>query len=423
MAGIDIIGGFNLAKKKPLDLRTKVADQTARLALSWYFKGLTVRQDDTGIRYMYVGDETTNIAGDWIVIANIHSGNTVPAGTLGFINDIYILDSGTLYRKTGTTTWTILFNLVGSQIFTGTTPDPPDNAGGANGDIFLINVAGETKLYRKEAGVWVFKFNISGTNGVSVFLYIAYADLIDGTGYILTQSNDDTATLDAPDASKTYLAILTSPVKIGGIIAQANFDGLWTRFAGDGDRWSTVSSTSTTIGLGTLSLTVEMGLAWVTGQRFVVAEDGDPTNKMEGDLVSYDPLTGAWVGDVDDTDGAGTISDWVLSLQASSPDATEVAFSNTDVDTGTETVDSVPVAGAKRIIWDYTIVKGANSTGGTISIIINGATIEGEHNPLPEIGTIAVDLDVDIDSGNARLRATATTDDWTVKGLRRVISD
>lgn len=426
--GINIIGGFNLAKKRPLDLRQKVADQAARLAITWLYKGLVVRQDDTGQRFLYIGDETSNLTGDWQLFGSLLTGSGVPSGTIGVVGDIYLdIVTSTLYAKTGTTTWTNLFSLVGAQIYVGTT-DPPSNGTGNNGDIFYVQTVDTgitvVKLYRKEAGVWIYKFNVNGSDGESVYIYVAYANSLSGTGYILVQSNDDTASLSAPDSSKTHWAILTSTTKIGALLPGTFFDGLWSRFAGDGDRWTTTSASSVTIGIGTKTFIVEEDLAYITGQRAVAAEPGLPDNSMEGTVISYNPLDGELIIDVDTVgSGTGTIADWQVSLQSSSSVSTIINFSNNDVDTGTEPVDSVSATVAKHVIWEYTIVKGANTRVGVLQAALNGTTIEPSDITLITIGTVDVILDVDLLAGNLRLLAIATSNDWVVKGKRRVISD
>jgi hypothetical protein len=130
---------------------------------------------------------------------------------------------------------------------------------------------------------------------------------------------------------------------------------------------------------------------------------------MEGYVVTYNPTTGQITVDVDTTIGAGTYSIWDINLQASLPDSNEFPFSNLDVDIGTEDVDTVATSLASRVEWEYHIVKGANSRSGTIIAGLNGSN------------TVAVDTS-DVSGGNIRLRATATSNDWIVRGLRRIIS-
>ncbi len=250
MSGISIITEFDLKKKNFLDTRQSVADSTARLALSWYFKGLVVRQADNGKRFVYTGDETTNLAGDWTELQSFFTGIGVPAGTLGVIDDIYIDEvSGIFYKKTGTTTWTSQFNTAGASIFTGTL-DPPDVLVGVNGDISYVNVGGITKLYRKEGGAWIFKFNVNGTPGTN------------GDRYATTS------------VTSINLSTATAP----------------------------------------LSLTIGTGLSYTTGQSVEIASVGTPGDKLTSNVVSYNNGTGALVVDSLSITGTGTHTDWAVNL-------------------------------------------------------------------------------------------------------------
>jgi hypothetical protein len=79
-----------------------------------------------------------------------------------------------------------------------------------------------------------------------------------------------------------------------------------------GDRYSTSSTTSLTIGLGPQSLTVGTGLAWTITQPLIIANS--PINFMTGTVTSYDPVTGAMVANIDVIGGAGTYTDWKVNL-------------------------------------------------------------------------------------------------------------
>jgi hypothetical protein len=262
----------------------------------------------------------------------------------------------------------------------------------------------------------------AGADGEDAYMYVAYADDEFGTGYILVSSNDNTASLSAFNSNKKFIALYLTDTAIGATITVTTFTGLWAKYAGDGDRWSTSSTTTLTIGTGIQTLSVELSLAYVTGQRTVIALESSPHNRMEGYVVSYNPATGQLVIDVDDTEGSGTYNIWDVSLQTSLPNATETPFINSDVDIGTEDVDTFSTSLASRIEWEYIITKGSNARGGVITSFINGTTVSSNDVSAADIGTVDVDLDVDISAGNIRLRATATSDDWTVKGLRRIIS-
>jgi hypothetical protein len=155
-----------------------------------------------------------------------------------------------------------------------------------------------------------------GLDGASTYLYIAYADFITGSNYILVQSTDPTATLSAFDSTKDYIAVLTTLEPIGTTITASNFNGLWARYQGDGDRWATFSNTPLTIATGNQLLFVEKGLAYTTGQTIVIAEDGNPLVRMEGLVVSYNPVSGQMSASITAVNGSGTFSSWDVNLQA-----------------------------------------------------------------------------------------------------------
>jgi hypothetical protein len=80
----------------------------------------------------------------------------------------------------------------------------------------------------------------------------------------------------------------------------------------DGDRYATSSSTCLTIGTGTFNLTTGTGLAYTPGQSIVIAFNAG--NKMEGTVVSYDPVTGAMVVQITNTTGSGYYCVWGVYL-------------------------------------------------------------------------------------------------------------
>lgn len=320
---------------------------------------------------------------------SILSGVGAPSGGTGQDGDFYIdINDWDLYGPKTTGAWTLATSLIG-----------PTGAVGSTGS----------------AGT-------AGVDGANAYVYTAYADDASGTNYILVSSNDVTASLTTFDSTKKWISWYISSTAIGTTITATQFAGRWAKYAGDGDRWSTFSSTSLTIGIGTQNLVVEMDLAYVTGQRVVIALDNDPTNLMEGYTINYNPTTGQLSVDIDSVLGSGTYNQWDVSLQTSLPNTTEFAFANTDVDTGTEDIDTFSTALAQRVEWEYVIVKGVNSRGGVITAARNGTTMIWSDTFPPDFGTVDIDLDVDVSGGNIRLRAVATSDDWTVKGLRRIIA-
>jgi hypothetical protein len=79
-----------------------------------------------------------------------------------------------------------------------------------------------------------------------------------------------------------------------------------------GDRYATTSSTSLTIGHGTKTLTVGLGLAYTAAQSVVIAND--PNNHIHGTVTSYNAATGALVVEEDKHTGAGTFTAWTVNL-------------------------------------------------------------------------------------------------------------
>ncbi len=164
---IEIITGFDIFAKIPADSRTVVADETARLALTWLYTGLIVYQTDNGNIYKYKGDTTTNTVDDWEIKRTFFITEAIPTEALGVINDIAVNKvSKIFYEKTAVDTWTELFNFSGAQIYTVT--GAPDDGDGANGDVTIRDNGG---VYRKEGGTWILQFNIAGEDGEDGDLY------------------------------------------------------------------------------------------------------------------------------------------------------------------------------------------------------------------------------------------------------------
>jgi uncharacterized beta-barrel protein YwiB (DUF1934 family) len=101
---------------------------------------------------------------------------------------------------------------------------------------------------------------------------------------------------------------------------------------------------------------------------------------------------------------------------------------NTDVDSAaTETVDSFPdTVNASCVTWHYNVIDNdtaANRKSGTINAVWNAAgdTIDYNEFGIVEVGDASdVTLAVDIDTNTVRLRATTTSDNWTVR-VKRIL--
>ena len=95
---------------------------------------------------------------------------------------------------------------------------------------------------------------------------------------------------------------------------------------------------------------------------------------------------------------------------------------NTDVDTGTETVASVAIAIYTAAFFDFVIKKTTNVRSGTVYACHDGTNVEFTETSTQDLGdTSDVTLSVDISGTDMRLRATTTSDDWSIKSLIRAI--
>ena len=82
----------------------------------------------------------------------------------------------------------------------------------------------------------------------------------------------------------------------------------------DGDRYHTTStSTNTITNNGTLTFyTAQLNLDYSIQQTLIIAYDA--ANHMHGEVITYNPATGALVVDITNKTGAGTYSSWEINL-------------------------------------------------------------------------------------------------------------
>jgi len=119
-------------------------------------------------------------------------------------------------------------------------------------------------------------------------------------------------------------------------------------------------------------------------------------------------------------DGGLTQKNFTTALKAKL-DAIPTLTSNTDVDTGTETVISVDDASI-GIFFDYVVSNGTNLRAGTVTAVHDGTNVEFTETSTADLGnTTDLVLSVDLSGGNVRLRATAASNNWSVKTVTRLI--
>lgn len=125
---IGIITGFELSENAALDRRFSVADQTARLAITWLYKGLLTYQISDDKLYRYNGNPPSNVLADWDEISQIG-----PAGADG--------------EK-----WYLVVGV-------------PPGGTGIDGDLALDTATGN--YYEKQTGAWVLQGTLQGPTGAA----------------------------------------------------------------------------------------------------------------------------------------------------------------------------------------------------------------------------------------------------------------
>ena len=81
-----------------------------------------------------------------------------------------------------------------------------------------------------------------------------------------------------------------------------------------GDKYSTTSTSTLTLGIGQKNLTIESGLSYSPNQNIIIDCADDNLNYMNGHVVSYDSNTGELVADISSVDGSGTFDSWIVNL-------------------------------------------------------------------------------------------------------------
>lgn len=335
---IEVIAGFRVYKSEPADWKMKVADATARLAITFPYKGLVTHQVDTGARYEYIGDETSNISGDWILRPRWHVTDGVPSNSLGYVEDVAVDRTGfAFYRKTGVSTWTKVFDFRGAQIFTG--GSTPSGDTGSDGDIYVQD---NGDVYKKITGTWTFQFNIAGQDGqsdtyattssTSINLATASAplSLTIGTGlsYTVGQSvivasradNNNSVTGDVVSYNTGTGALVLDNLTINGTGTHTDWDVNLT--GSPGPQGKGFIHTEANITLTQAKITSVEGGAWTTVNPWAASVQNDTRSPSEltatpnivgnmgGHSIAYDGNqwydNGTWRGPAGATGATGS---------------------------------------------------------------------------------------------------------------------
>ncbi len=100
-------------------------------------------------------------------------------------------------------------------------------------------------------------------------------------------------------------------------------------------------------------------------------------------------------------------------------------FENSDVDVGTETIDSFATSLGSGVVWHYTVSNGTAQRSGIFTSTWLATTLDSSEQSTPDINASTDDLvlSADISAGSVRLRATAASNNWSVTGRRYLINN
>lgn len=116
-------------------------------------------------------------------------------------------------------------------------------------------------------------------------------------------------------------------------------------------------------------------------------------------------------------DGGLTVNDTVGILSAS------LNYNqNTNADSGSSTIATLATGSHNSVFFDYVILSGSNTRAGTLMSAWVGTDITYAETSTYDIGdTSTVDLTTELSGGNVLLKASTTSDDWTVKTVSKLI--
>lgn len=290
---IDIISGFNVKEEGPIDIRTSVADQNARLALAWVFPSLLVYQQDEKTFYKYIGTPPSNVAGDWEQVVNFISGSGVPAASLGADDDLYIdTATGYVYKKAAGS-WSTVSNMNGVEAFWGTDDPSVTDPGGLEGDIYFRS---NGDFHQKTAGGWsgTPNFNIAGAAGANGDLYKTTTD----TDLNFT---DDPVTFTV-DSGLAY-TVGQSVIGVMQTNPAIKFEGFVQSYSGT----TMILNTLTYTGSGTQTDTFDVNLNAI-GVDGAQGKSGIPDERLDGSSGrKFDDAK------ITEVEAEGVAGDWTIT--------------------------------------------------------------------------------------------------------------
>lgn len=185
---------------------------------------------------------------------------------------------------------------------------------------------------------------------------------------------------------------------------------------------------------GTISASSQVQLASITGTTFAAADYTFPNNLTVGGRLTaqefYTELVSSSViyesGSTKFGDSADDRHSFTGTLEVTGSALIQnvlyTSGTNLDVDTGTEIIATVSSSVYDAAFFDYVVKKGANYRAGTVMAVWDGTNVEFTDTSTNDLGNTAeVLFSVDILSGQTRLKATVSTNDWIIKTAVRAL--
>jgi len=186
---------------------------------------------------------------------------------------------------------------------------------------------------------------------------------------------------------------------------------------------ATVSGQTLTIS-GSNATTTDKGVASFNSTNFTVTGGAVTSNNISinGTNVTLGGTRNITLQEIT-TQGSTTSDQVTLNGGAIIHGVLFTSGSNTDVDTGTEIVATIATGSYDGAFFDYVVKKSTNYRVGTVMAVWNSNDgVEFTDTSTNDLGnTTDVVFSVDALSGNARLKATVSSDNWIIKSAIRAI--
>jgi len=341
--------------------------------------------------------------------------NTTNAVRFGGVS---VVDSGSATPLTGSLYWDsytnrwLVQNISGSSITSGILILGPENTGSTGTEVSLVegripvategNHIDNRPAYsplRIEGSTLHAEENVYVTGSVSASAFAGDGSNLTG---IVTNLN-----VSGSDGGTSTVSLKTQSLIVSGTNGVA------------------VTATGQTLTVsGSNATTNSRGVASFNGTNFTVTNGDVASNAINFNGTNIN-LGGVHSFGLQNITPYGTSTTDQVSLQGGAiiQGVLFTTASNADVDTGTEVVATVSTGSYDSAFFDYVVKKTTNYRVGTVMAVWDSTSnVEFTDTSTNDLGdTSDVIFTVDVLSGNARLKATVTTNDWVIKTAIRAM--